>query len=190
VNFTKLTAAVVTLGFLAGCGGGSESTTPPPLAVTTTAPPQSAASTMISGTVSFDRVPHTATSGLDYANTTQAPIRGAVIEAVDASGTVISRSLSDDQGQYSLTVASNAQIRLLVKSQLMSDSDAKWSFQVTDNTQGNQLYALQGSLASSGSNGQNPMAALAPPGHSLFWTASMLPYRALLRWTRQSNFPP
>ena len=155
MNFTKLTASAVALAFLTGCGGGgSSSPTPPAQPMSTNPPPpvQSATSTVISGKVTFDRVPHTQSSGLDYANTVQNPIRGVVIEAVNASGDVVSESVSDSQGNYSLTVDSNTEIRLLVKAQLFSDADAKWNFAVTDNTQGNQLYALQGSLASSGPN--------------------------------------
>ena len=155
MNFIKLTASAVALAFLTGCGGGgSNSSTPPAQPMSTNPPPpvQYATSTVISGKVTFDRVPHTQSSGLDYANTVQNPIRGVVIEAVNASGDVVSESVSDSQGNYSLTVDSNTEIRLLVKAQLFSDADAKWNFAVTDNTQGNQLYALQGSLASSGPN--------------------------------------
>lgn len=153
MNVSKLTVSAITVICLAGCGGGgSESTPPPPQNPSSGSTSQSATSTVISGKVTFDRVPHNQTSGLDYASAFQAPIRGAVIEAVDASGNLMSQSISDSQGEYSLTVDSDTDTRLLVKAQLISDEDAKWNFTVTDNTQGNQLYALQGSLASSGSN--------------------------------------
>jgi len=152
VNFSKLTSTAIALSLLAGCGGGGSESTPPAQAVSTGSTSQSTPSTIISGKVTFDRVPHNRTSGLDYANTVQNPIRGVVIEAVDASGVIISQTISDSEGEYALTVDSNTDVRLLVKSQLFSDADATWDFAVTDNTQGNQLYALQGSLASSGPN--------------------------------------
>ena len=152
MNLLKLTATTIALTTLAGCGGsGSESTSPPQTVSTGSTPPPTA-STVISGKLTFDRVPHKLTSGLDYANTVRNPIRGVVIEAVNASGDVISEDISNSQGDYSLTVDSNSDVRLLVKAQLFSDDTAKWNFSVTDNTQGNQLYALQGSLASSGAN--------------------------------------
>ena len=157
MNFIKQAAAITSVAILAGCGGGSQSSTPPlaPQATSTntaSTPLQAATSTLISGTVTFDRVPHTRSSGLDYANTRRAPIRGVVIEAVSVSGEILAQTVSDTAGAYSFTVDANTDVQILVKAQIVSNEAAKWDFSVTDNTQENQLYALQGSLASSGSN--------------------------------------
>jgi len=117
VNFTKLTATAFALACLTACGGGGSSSSAPVTATaepqtTNTPPPQpapapvavAAASTEISGKVTFDRVPHTAASGLDYNNSFEAPIRGATIEAINTSGDIIASTRSNAQGQYSLSV--------------------------------------------------------------------------------------
>lgn len=151
VNFIKQTLTLTALACLSACGGGGSDSSPAPTQSVSPVPsPPAVDLTVISGKVTYDRVPHTQTSGLDYANTTRAPIRGAVVEAINASGDIIDRSLSDPQGDYALSVAENTDVRLRVKAQLFSDGAAAWNFSVTDNTQGNQLYALQGSLVSAG----------------------------------------
>lgn len=152
---------------VSACGGGGSSTTSlstTPQAVTPPAAPVS--QVKISGQVSYDRVPHTFESGLDYANTISLPIRGAVVEAIDANGQVLASTISAPDGSYSLSVNSGTQARLQVKAQLLSSGSQQWNFQVTDNTQGNALYALQGSLASTGSSDEQTRDIHAPHG----WT--------------------
>lgn len=160
-----VTPAVVLL--LAGCGGGGGSSAP--AAPQNTAPPltaQPTGSTEITGKVTYDRVPHSLSSGLDYANTIELPVRGAVIEAVTASGQVLASGLLDANGNYTLTVDAGTAVQIQIKSQLLSTETAKWNFSVTDNTQGNQLYALQGSVASTGTNARQTRNLHAPHG----WT--------------------
>ena len=156
MNFLKLAIPISGILFLAGCGGGGATSAAPASATVNpapaAAPTPSAGSVEISGKVTYDRVPHTLSSGLDYANTIEMPVRGAVVEAVSSSGTVLASTLSDDSGAYAFTVDMDTDLRVQIKSQLVSNDAAKWNFSVTDNTQGNQLYALQGSIASSGSN--------------------------------------
>lgn len=182
VKFTHLTATAVALTCLAGCGGGSESAAPAPPIQSSGTMPQVTGSTIISGKLTYDRVPHTQTSGLDYANSFRSPIRGAVVEAVDASGEIVGQAQSNAQGDYSLTVDRQSEVRLLVKSKLFSDANAKWDFSVTDNTQDNQLYALQGSLASSGTNAQQTRdlhASHGWTGRSYGQTRSAAPFAIL-----------
>ena len=113
----------------------------------------------LSGNLTFDRVPHSTSGvGLDYANTRRRPIRGAVVEAVgaaDASGQepVLARTASDAQGRYSLTVTPDTPVRIRVKAHLLQTRAGapRWDVQVKDNTSGNALYVLQGSLASAAS---------------------------------------
>lgn len=157
---------------LSACGGGdggnntaltanSVSATPP------LAPaPASVSSVNISGHLTYDRVPHKENSSLDYASTVSSPIRGAVIEAVNASGRILASTVSKSDGSYELALDSGLETRLQVKAHLLSAETAKWNFQVTDNTQQNTVYALQGSLASTGTNTAQIRDLHAPHG----WT--------------------
>lgn len=155
----------MTILFLAGCGGSAESPAVPQTALASQ-PTSATGSTEITGKVTYDRVPHTLSSGLDYANTRVMPVRGAVVEAVTASGEVLDTGVLDAGGNYALTVDAGTEVRVQIKSQLLSNATAKWNFSVTDNTQGNQLYALQGSLAGSGTNSRQTRNLHAPHG----WT--------------------
>ena len=148
----QFTALAMLTSALSACGGGSSRAPVPAAPVSTSPNPQPVTSVKLTGVITFDFVPHTQSSGLDYANTQARPARGVVVEALDASGEVIASTQSDESGEYSFTLDKDIDVRLRVKSQLYSDGVAKWDFQVTDNTQGNQLYALQGSLASTGSS--------------------------------------
>ena len=150
---------------LISCGGGSSS--PAPQAVTASPPPQATVSTVkLSGKITYDRVHHNQNSGLDYTNLTKPPARGIVIEVLDNSDAILDSTRTDSNGFYSFEVKANTDVRIRAKAQILSDNQAKWDFQVTDNTQGNQLYALQGSLASSGASPQQSRDLHAPLG----WT--------------------
>ena len=172
MNVVKLIAMAMTTALLVGCGGSGSNTAAPSQGMGSVAPTiiststSSNGSVQITGKVTYDRVPHTSSSGLDYDNTIEQPIRGAVIEAVSASGTVLASSVLDESGSYAFTVDANTELRVQIKSQLLSEDAATWNFSVTDNTQGNQLYALQGSLASSGTNSLQTRDLHAPHG----WT--------------------
>lgn len=170
MNFVKLIAMATMTTLVVGCGGSASNTSAPSQGIGSIAPAptptSSNGSVQLTGKVTYDRVPHTSNSGLDYANTLEQPIRGAVIEAVSESGAILASSVLDDSGSYAFTVDSNTELRVQIKSQLLSDDAAKWNFSVTDNTQENQLYALQGSLANSGTNSHQTRDLHAPHG----WT--------------------
>ena len=166
MKFTPLTAITLVLMFLAGCGGSASDTGHQDQSLITNTPSPTTSTTLITGKVTYDRVPHGLNSGLEYANTQALPIRGAVIEAVDAAGDTLASSVLDREGRYTLSVSANTEIRIQIKSQLLSTEDAKWNFSVTDNIEGNKLYALQGSLASTGQNSQQIRNLHAPHG----WT--------------------
>lgn len=119
------------------------------MSVTGTATP---ATVTISGAITFDFVPHnTATNGLDYGNIVERPARGIVVEALDSANTVLSTTITDAAGNYSVTVDSDTNVRIRAKAQLLETGSARsWDVKVTDNTSGNALYALDGSLTSSG----------------------------------------
>jgi len=167
LNFHKLITLIFVAFLLSACGGGSGTELSPTAPILIGGSPTSNATTTdISGKVTYDRVPHNLYSGLDYANTIEKPVRGAVIEAVDASGKILAETILDDAGQYKFTVDASTEVRVQVKAQLRSDTAAHWDFRVTDNTKNNQLYALQGSLVSSGSNSQQTRNLHAPHGWS------------------------
>ncbi len=127
--------SITILSALAACGGGSGG---------------GSDTVTISGTISYDRVPQvSATSAaLDYNRISQEVAKGIVVEALSNNNTVLDSTVSDDSGNYSVTVSANAMVRIRAKAQLKQNT--QWDFQVTDNTNGNALYALDGSLASSG----------------------------------------
>ena len=149
---------------LGACGGGSSA--PAPQALSSPPAAQPASSVKLSGTITYDRVPHTQNSGLDYANTVKSPARGVIVEALNAAGTVLSTASTDLSGVYNFTFDPNIDVRIRVKAQTLSIKAASWDFKVTDNTQSNQLYALDGSLASTGANAQQTRNLHAPHGWS------------------------
>ncbi len=115
----------------------------------------------ISGAVTFDEITHliganvnTSVVGaaLDYANITASPARFIVVEAVDGSGTVLDSDVTDQNGNYDVTVDSSTQVRIQARSQLQPPSGAAWTanVRVVDNTSSDSIYLLQGSLTDSG----------------------------------------
>ncbi len=160
--------------FLIACGGGSsgggtETTptptptptvsvevtpTPEPTPTPTPSPtPDPTLSTTISGTVTFEFVPHDSGGGLDYDNMSDLPVRGATVNAVNSVGAVLAEDTTDASGNYSVTVDRSTSVRIRVLAELAEDrGDPSWDFSVTDNTSGNALYSMEGSLASSGTS--------------------------------------
>ncbi|MGB2220267.1 MAG: hypothetical protein ACPH4G_08415, partial [Henriciella sp.] len=105
----------------------------------------------ISGTISYDRVPHNnSTNGLDYLATVQLPARGVTVEAVDASGTVLASDTTDESGEYNVDVDSGIGLRIQVRSQLEKTDAASWDIKILDNTSDYALYVLNGALLDSG----------------------------------------
>lgn len=105
----------------------------------------------MSGTATFDRVPlNPATNGLNYLSTRQDPIRGVVVEAVDAANTVLDTDITDLAGRYSVDVPDNTDVRIRVRAQLLQTVGNTYNIQVLDNTSGNAPYILAGTLANSG----------------------------------------
>jgi hypothetical protein len=114
----------------------------------------------ISGQVTFDKVPHNATfRGLNYDAIMQEPARGVVVQAVNASGTVLATDVTDGSGNYDVNVDANTDVQIRVRSQLERTSGAIWDIQVLDNTAKDTannpapaIYVLAGSLTSSGAS--------------------------------------
>lgn len=125
------------------------------------------AGSTITGTVRFERVPLHPVIGLDYANTAQNPVRGAVVEAVLSSAgqctdNVVATSLTDGQGDYGLVVEPASQsVCVRVRAQLYraAGNGDSWDIQVTDNTQQNAPFYLIDGPATPASQPQRNLLA-------------------------------
>jgi hypothetical protein len=100
----------------------------------------------LSGRITFDLVPiHTSTNGLDYASTTQEPVRGATVELLNQSGsTILQTTTSDSNGDYSFDVDTSSSYVVRVKAEMLKTGTAPtWNFTVVDNTSSQAIYAMQ-----------------------------------------------
>ncbi len=158
MQVVKLLMGLCIAAALASCGGGGGSTaaptptgtTPPP---TTTTPPAPISKVTLSGQITYDFVPHKQQSmGLNYNNISKQPARGIVVVLLDASDKVLQQSISNDQGNYSFSIDANTDVKLQARAHLLATDQNKWDVKVTDNTLGNALYVMEGSLTSSGSS--------------------------------------
>ncbi|MEM9669043.1 MAG: hypothetical protein AAF950_08975 [Pseudomonadota bacterium] len=138
---------------LTACSGSDDSTPAPPPPAGGPPPPPTSGAVTISGAVTFEDVGVETTNNdfvLDLSDLSALPARGVVIEAVNAAGAVVASTITSDSGAYSLDVAANTDIRIQVEARLLQTSGASWDVPVLDNTSGNALYVLQGSLTNSG----------------------------------------
>lgn len=122
---------------LSGCGGGSD-------AAAAGAPNAGAASppVVVSGTVTFDRVPVSGLA-LDYDAVVATPARGIVVEIV-AGGAVVGRAETDERGRYSLTVMRPAgELYVRALAEMRRTGTPAWEYRVVDNTQGGALFVLE-----------------------------------------------
>ena len=105
----------------------------------------------ISGAVTYDFVPHQADAiGLDYEATTQRPVRGVTVEAVNGSGTVLDSDVTTGTGTYAVTVPAGTDVRIQVEARYTQTTPASWDVRVIDNTNNDAPYVLAGSLSTSG----------------------------------------
>lgn len=123
--------ACLVISVVAGCGGTSQVTVG------------------VSGLVTFDLVPTSLTSGLDYAKTVQSPARGVVVEAIDTGNALVASTVTDSFGAYSLPVPANSTVKIRVKAQMKSTA---FDFQVVDNTNSKALYVMDSATFSSGTS--------------------------------------
>jgi hypothetical protein len=128
-----------------GGGGGGGGSQPPPASVT------------ISGQITFDRIPFDAVlgNGLNPTGVAPAPARQVTVEAIAAQGgTVLATTTTDTSGNYSLSVASNTNLFIRARAEMIKTGAAPtWNFSVRNNTTvgaNDALYALDGNSASSG----------------------------------------
>ncbi|WP_091514449.1 hypothetical protein [Microbulbifer yueqingensis] len=103
------------------------------------------ATSRLSGTISFERVPHDPVSfGLDYENTYISPGRGLVVSAVYVGeGSQADTGVTDENGFYELVVEEGSEVRVRVQARMVGDGQPGWDIRVADNTAGNALYAME-----------------------------------------------
>jgi len=116
----------------------------------------------LSGSVTYDFVPHNNNQlGLNYNAIREMPVRGAVVQLLNSSGTVIAADNTDSNGAYSFNAPKNTRVKVRVKAQLLKTTSPTWDFKVTDNTSNYAVYVLDGSLTSTGSiNSQRNLHAV------------------------------
>ncbi|GAA4358857.1 carboxypeptidase-like regulatory domain-containing protein [Kangiella marina] len=139
MKLSKIFMITIFTGLVYGCGGGggsSEEPSPPPT------PPPSGEAATISGTLTFDKVPHnTSTNGLNYNGTVEAPIRGVTVQLLEGT-TVVDSDVSDATGNYSVDGETGVTYRLRVRAELKQTGTQSWDIEVVDNTSSNAQYVL------------------------------------------------
>ena len=151
----------LTVLFFVACGNNGSSEKPTPTENPT--PTECSESTtqkdvLLSGTITYDFVPFgdDENSGLDYDNMSHKKVRGVVVDAIDASGSRVASATTDSNGKYSMKVTGTC-VKVRVSAQLKkapNSGKTSWNFQVKDNTNHDALYAMEGRLASLGTNGK------------------------------------
>jgi hypothetical protein len=136
VSLAQGSAGIAVVALLAACGGGGGG------GGGGASLPVVASSVVLSGTATYDSVPNP-NGALVYADTTEKPVRGAVVEVLDASANVLTSTTTNDSGAYSVPVPANAAISVSVRSQLLrTGPGTSWNVSVRDNTQGNQMWSM------------------------------------------------
>ena len=115
----------------------------------------------VSGRITFERVPFSAVAegGLSFPRTFEAPAREVEVELLRASNSeVLATTATDVAGNYSLTGPGNTD--LFVRAKALSrfagtaERPAAWDLRVLNNTNGNALYVLDGTVFNSGTTDQ------------------------------------
>ena len=106
----------------------------------------------ISGQITFDRVPYNIDGiGLDYDAIRVVPIKEATLRIVDIDSTVVASSKTDSTGTYQVEVPLNTEVRVEVLAELFeANPSLNWLTRVVNDSSGNSLYVLRGSLVDSG----------------------------------------
>ncbi len=153
---------------LAGCGGGGGGgggggipIVPMPVATGGAGDPPPAQPTVpagsvkLSGTATYESVPNQ-NGALLYERSVRRPVRGAMVEVIDAATSAqLASTTTDDTGAYSAVVPANATVSVRVRAQLARGGQGpNWDVTVRDNTRANALYTLQTDAFSSGTTTQ------------------------------------
>ncbi len=145
LKFLGIAALALTLTCCGGGGGGSKATS---------CGSASTGNTTITGDITYDFVPHSSGGALNYDNISVEPVKGAVVSLRYASGDLFSSATTDAFGRYALQAPMNESLRISVRAELLKTGTPSWQVRVTDNTQGNALYLMQGSISCTGESPQ------------------------------------
>jgi len=92
----------------------------------------------VSGVVRFESVPTSKNNntcfGLDFANTTQKPIRAATVQILDAGNAVLDTTVSGEDGSYAFTgIDAGIDVRIRVRAEMKRTGTPGWDVQLRDN---------------------------------------------------------
>jgi hypothetical protein len=144
---------------LSACGGGGGEDAGP-VAPATTAPvastgPAQASPVTVSGKITFARVPFRSApaTGLDYAAQSQEPARGISFEVRNAASQgVLASGVTDADGNYSVSVPANTNIRVRAIAQMIrTGGPPYWHFVVRNAKNNLPTYTYDGSAFDSSS---------------------------------------
>lgn len=149
-------AALCVVAMLAACGGGGgggggglpifPSAAPgagSPAPAPAPAPTPANDTVVLSGTATYESVPNPS-GALVYAEVASKPIRGAVVEVLDANGGVLATTRTDGMGRYAATVPANTLVAVRVRAEMLqTGGGASWNVSVRDNTRSEALYSIQ-----------------------------------------------
>lgn len=118
----------------------------------------------ISGTAHYERVGKNQLYQYDYYNTSNHPIRWALVEAIDAEkGTVLSTAVTDQEGYFELSVPDTSAVVVRVISRALDENNPAWHLSVEDNTNEYRNYAISSAVIH-GSQHSEPLQLNAPTG--------------------------
>ncbi len=107
----------------------------------------------INGLITYDWVPHNSNHiGLNYSAAEIKPGRGLLVELLDENNQILFSSTTNNEGFYSFSVERDKLVKVRVKAQLRNNQSPSWNFKVTDNTNNNALYAMDGNLIAATDN--------------------------------------
>lgn len=169
----SLVAALAACG--GGGGGGGDNNAPPP-------PPPSSGPYAITGVATYVSVPSSSSGSLNYAASTDKPIRGATVQLLSGSGSVIATTITDTAGAYSVSLPTSQAVTVRVRAEIKRTGTATGDrdIQVIDNTSGNALYVLDSAaFTPTADTTKNVRAASGWGGSSYTATRAAAPFSIL-----------
>ncbi len=137
---TVATATTFTFSLVVTDNSGASSSAS---TVNVTVNPPVAGNVNVTGQITFGRVPFASASpfGLNYAAPVQQPSRGVVVEALAAgTTTVLTSTVTDSVGNYTLVVANNTSITIRVTARMVRNGTPQWDVRVQDGVAGSNAY--------------------------------------------------
>ena len=161
LRLTQVALLATTLAACSSSGDSGNGTSPPP-----PPPPPPPPAGAITGVVQYEfPPPNNNCNGLNFGGVILRPIRQATVQLIDSNSlAVLDSTVSDDNGNYSLTVSPQTDVFVRVRAELKSTNPA-WDVEVRDNvvdpTDPNPpalgdrpIYVMDGAPFNSGSTGQ------------------------------------